>query len=127
MPQSPLAHHVPHNQATYISFYVALTGPITKPYPQINVSFCVCNNVFISATGTKNSNMFDLNTTKQLLANLKDTPSVLKLNIFLQLQAIIHDHFLNLSEKFLDMSHIAYVCKIELEKQNLLLNFNTCF
>ena len=47
--------------------------------------------------------MFDPNTTTQLLANLNHTPSVLKLNIFLQLQAIIHDNFLNLSEKFLDM------------------------
>ena len=62
-----------------------------------------CNNVFISATGTKKVNMFDPNTKTQLLAKLNHTPSVFKLNIFLQLQAINHDNFLNLSEKVLDM------------------------
>ena len=84
-------------------FSSAVTRPITEPFPQINVSFSVCYNVFISATGTKKVNMFDPNTTTQLLVNLNHTPSVLKLNIFLLLQAIIHDNFLYLSEKLLDM------------------------
>ena len=45
--------------------------------------------------------MFDQNTTTQLLATLDHTPYVLKVNIILRLQAIIHNNFLNLSEKLL--------------------------
>ena len=52
-------------------------------------------------------NMFDPNTTTQLLANLRDTPCVLKLNIFLWLQAIIHDNFRNL---YGNVFHIESIC-----------------
>ena len=100
MHQSLLTVHVPHN----FSFFQYYTNRIY--YKAISTNQCLVlylQQCFDISYWYQKSNMFDLNTTTQLLANLKHTPSVLKPNIFLQLQAIIYDNFLNLSEKFLDM------------------------
>ena len=100
---SALTLHVPHNQSTSVSFgrtHTPLPTTITKTYPQINVSFRVCNNVFISATATKKISCLTWIPQHSYWPNLKHTPSVYKLNIILQLQAIIYDNFLNLSKNF---------------------------
>ena len=104
MLHSPLTLHVPHNQSTSVSFghtHTPLPTSITKTYPQINVSLHVCNNVFISATVTKKITCLTWIPQHSYWPNLKHTPSVYKLNIFMQLQALIHDNFLNLSQKLL--------------------------
>ena len=88
---------------------VPLPTSITKPYPQINVLFHLCNNVLISATVTKKVTCLTQIPQHSYWPNLKHTPSLYKLNIFLWLQAIIHDNFLNLSEKLFDMNSTIHL------------------
>ena len=110
----PCWHFMSHTTTQFLSVVdLPFTTSITKPYPQINVLFCVCNKVLISANVTKKVTCLTQIPQHSYWPNLKHTPSLYKLNIFLWLQAISYDNFLNLSERFSEM-HSTFCLKFKI-------------